>query len=104
MAYLPELEKYADRVTVVPQDEAGLLDLDAILGAPDPRALVYCCGPEPARRGRGTLQRLAARRRCTWSGSRPSRSTRATATTSFEIVLQRSGLTFTVPPDATVFQ
>ncbi len=104
MAYLPELEKYADRVTVVPQDEAGLLDLDAILGEPDPRALVYCCGPEPLL--------AAVEERCSdWphGGLHVERFAAKQVAhdgvdESFEIVLQRSGLSLTVAPDATVFQ
>ena len=46
MAFLPELAQYGDRVTVVPQDEAGFLDLDGVLGTPQEGTLVYCCGPE----------------------------------------------------------
>ncbi len=34
------------RVNIQPQDESGLLDLDAVLGAPEPGTVVYCCGPE----------------------------------------------------------
>lgn len=44
MAFLDRLEGN-DRVTVWPQDEKGLLDLDAVLGKPQPNTLVYCCGP-----------------------------------------------------------
>lgn len=48
MAFVDELtERYGDRVTIRPQDETGLLDLDDILADPDPTTLVYCCGPEP---------------------------------------------------------
>jgi ferredoxin len=47
MAFLDELAQYDERVSVRPQDETGLLDLDAALGAPAPGTLVYCCGPEP---------------------------------------------------------
>lgn len=47
MAFLPELERYGDRVSVYPQDIAGLLDLEALLGAPEPGTAVYCCGPAP---------------------------------------------------------
>ncbi|CAM5420300.1 iron-sulfur protein [Streptomyces avidinii] len=46
MPFLPELAVYGDRVTVVPEDEAGLPDL-APLGALGPDTLVYCCGPAP---------------------------------------------------------
>ena len=47
MAFLGELARYGSRVTVAPQDETGLLDLDSLLGTPQPGTLVYCCGPEP---------------------------------------------------------
>jgi ferredoxin-NADP reductase len=48
MAFVTELrDRYADRVSVCPQDENGLLDLDAALGAPVAGTAVYCCGPEP---------------------------------------------------------
>ncbi|MEV7415826.1 PDR/VanB family oxidoreductase [Streptomyces sp. NPDC089919] len=46
MPFLPELAGYGDRVTVVPQDEAGLLDL-SFLADLAPGTAVYCCGPEP---------------------------------------------------------
>lgn len=50
MAFRAELEQtYPGRVTVHPQDEAGLLDLAAILAEPGETAAdiaVYCCGPE----------------------------------------------------------
>ncbi|WP_438314800.1 PDR/VanB family oxidoreductase [Streptomyces sp. HUAS TT3] len=47
MPFLPELAGYGDRVTVVPEDEAGLPDLAGLLSGTAPDALVYCCGPEP---------------------------------------------------------
>lgn len=46
MPFLAELAPYGDRVTVVPEDEAGLPDLSA-LGALGPDTTVYCCGPAP---------------------------------------------------------
>ncbi|NXY94793.1 oxidoreductase [Streptomyces sp. BR123] len=47
MPFLPELAAYGGRVTVVPEDEAGLPDLAGRLCATSPGTLVYCCGPEP---------------------------------------------------------
>jgi ferredoxin-NADP reductase len=56
MAYLPELEAFGDRVTVVPQDEQGMLDLGAILY---PGLLLR---PRAVARGRGgAVRRLAPR-------------------------------------------
>lgn len=46
MPFLAELAPYGDRVTVVPEDEAGLPDL-SVLGALKPGTAVYCCGPAP---------------------------------------------------------
>jgi cytochrome P450/ferredoxin-NADP reductase len=47
MAFLDDLAAYGDRVTVWPQDEKGFIDLDGLLGRPQPDTKVYCCGPEP---------------------------------------------------------
>lgn len=44
MAFLTDLERYGERVVVVPQDECGLLDLQPI-GELSSDAKVYCCGP-----------------------------------------------------------
>jgi ferredoxin-NADP reductase len=103
MAFLDELVKYGDRVTIVPQDEMGMLDLESVLGTPQPDTLVYCCGPE------GLL--AAVEKYCeNWPpGSlhierftaKPQEPA-AEADTEFELVLQRSGLTLHVPPDKSV--
>jgi ferredoxin-NADP reductase len=47
MAFLDELAGYGDKVLIHPQDEYGLLDLDAALAGLGEGASVYCCGPEP---------------------------------------------------------
>lgn len=48
MAYLDELHVVGGGpVTLVPQDECGLMDLEAAVGAAAPGTAVYCCGPEP---------------------------------------------------------
>ncbi len=102
MAFLGELARYGDRVTVAPQDETGLLDLDSLLGTPQPDTLVYCCGPEPLL--------AAVEQRC---GAWPPRSlhverfsarplTAPVRTEAFEVKLARSELTLTVPPDRSI--
>jgi ferredoxin-NADP reductase len=102
MAFLDELARYGDRVTVVPQDEMGLLDLDAWLGVPQPDTLVYCCGPEPLL--------AAVEERCrAW----PPRSlhverfsarplTAPVRAEAFDVELARSKLRLTVPPDRSI--
>ncbi|MTE14571.1 PDR/VanB family oxidoreductase [Nocardia aurantiaca] len=44
LAFTGELARY-ERVTLVPQDEAGLLPIAALLA--ETTATVYCCGPAP---------------------------------------------------------
>jgi ferredoxin len=105
MAFRDELERYGDRVTFIPQDEAGLLDLDAILGTATPDTLVYTCGPE------GLLTAVEERCTAAWPADAlhlerfAARATQAPegGERSFELVLASSGLTLTVPPDRSVF-
>ncbi len=102
MAFLDELLAYGDRVTIAPQDEVGLLDLPAILGAPHEDTKIYCCGPGPLLDAveiasldwpRGTLhtERFAAK-----PLTEPVRSD------AFEVELRASGRTITVRPDVSV--
>ena len=104
MAFADELSTYAGRVTLVPQEEIGLLDLDSALGQPQDGTLVYCCGPE------GLLS--AVEQRCaSWPvgalhlerfAARPVEPD-TEAERPFELVLARSGLTLTVPASKSVF-
>jgi ferredoxin-NADP reductase len=104
MAFVDELAAYGDRVTIAPQDETGLLDLEAWLGTPEAGTLVYCCGPE------GLLS--AVEKHCAaWPPGalhlerfsvKPQEAGPADST--FELVLQRSGLTLQVPAGKSVFQ
>lgn len=48
MAFLEELASFGDgRVTLVPQDELGHIDLPGILKDVQEDTLIYACGPEP---------------------------------------------------------
>ncbi|MGX1912066.1 PDR/VanB family oxidoreductase [Streptomyces phaeochromogenes] len=103
MAFVEELSLYGDKVRIAPQDESGLLDLAAELGTPQPDTLVYCCGPGPL------LD--AVEERCSeWpKGSlhveRFQPKVQETgADTEFEVVLERSGHTLTVPADVSVLE
>lgn len=105
MAFLTELEPYGDKVTLLPQDEAGFPDLDALLGTPEPGTLVYTCGPT------GLLDAVEARCASWPSGSLHLERFAAKAAeadaggdSEFELVLQRSGLTLTVPADKSIFE
>ncbi|MGI3200744.1 PDR/VanB family oxidoreductase [Streptomyces sp. GLT-R25] len=101
MAFVEELSIYGDKVRIAPQDEAGLLDLAAELGTPQPGTLVYCCGPGPlldaveercAQWPKGSLHVERFQPKVQETG----------ADTEFEVVLERSGRTLTVPADVSV--
>ncbi|MDN5915843.1 MAG: PDR/VanB family oxidoreductase [Pseudonocardia sp.] len=102
MAFRDELARYGDRVRVVPQDEEGLLDLDAALGAPSSDTVAYCCGPAP-------LLDALARASADWEPDRV-RTERFTAVEQgppqraqpFQVELARTGTTVTVTPADTV--
>lgn len=90
---------YGDRVTLFPQDETGLLDLDALLGGPPPGTEVYCCGPEPLL--------AAVEARCPAGSLHVERFTPVAATgprAAFEVELAVSGRTLAVPPDRSILQ
>jgi len=102
MAFLAELAPYGDKVSVRPQDESGLLDLDQLLAQPQPDTKVYCCGPEPLL--------AAVEQRCAMWPKRSLHVERFVAkplttpvlTDAFEVYLAQSDLTVIVPPDKSV--
>lgn len=105
MAFLDRLADYRDRVTLWPEDERGMLDLDVMLSEPADGVLVYCCGPA------GLID--AVEKRCaTW----PEHSLRVerfvpktpAAPTGpdgpIEVVCARSGVIVGVPADVTILE
>jgi cytochrome P450/ferredoxin-NADP reductase len=102
MAFLDELAAYGDRVTVWPEQESGLLDLDGLLGIPREDTLVYACGPEPllaAIEQRCILWPHGALHLERFAPKPMGEPVRAEA---FDVVLERSGLTVTVPSDRSI--
>jgi cytochrome P450/ferredoxin-NADP reductase len=102
MAFVDELARYGDDVSIHPQDETGLLDLDALLGEPQPDTAVYCCGPEPLLAA--VEQRCAPwpRRSLHVERFNPKPLTAPVLTEAFEVHLARAGITVTVPPDRSI--
>nr|WP_208383092.1 PDR/VanB family oxidoreductase [Modestobacter marinus] len=110
MAFLQALEAleaktgHGLRVTLHPQDEVGLIDLDRILGTPQPDTAVYCCGPEPLL--------TAVEQRCTdWPPGAlhverfaPKEQGERVLSGDFDVELTLSGTTLTVPPDKSILQ
>ncbi|MFI6551282.1 PDR/VanB family oxidoreductase [Streptomyces prunicolor] len=98
IAFTEELGRYGDRVTVAPQDEVGLLDLPSVLDAVPEGTLVYCCGPGPL------LDAVEAR--CPGDILHMERfqpkDQVAGVDTEFEVLLEQSGKTVTVPVGVSV--
>jgi ferredoxin-NADP reductase len=105
MAFVDELSKYGERVTIWPQDERGFLDLASVLGSPRDDTLVYCCGPEglltaveqACRRwpkGALHLERFAAKPQA------PS----VDVIDNFQVVCRRSGITVDIGPGESILE
>lgn len=102
MAFLDELEAYGDRITIAPRDEVGDLDIDGALAACGPGVQVYCCGPAPLMKavertsvampaGTVHVERFA-----------PKDIGPAGQENSFEVALERSGLSVEVAADESI--
>jgi ferredoxin-NADP reductase len=106
MAFIDTLERHGERITVWPQDEQGMLDLDSVLGEPRENTLVYCCGPE------GLLGAVEEACRAWPEGSlhierfsaKPLDEPSPDALESFEVECQRSGVTVTVPAGRSIYE
>lgn len=104
MAFREELSRYGDRLTEWPEDERGLIELDALLGEPRPGVAVYACGPEPLIE--------AVEQRCTaWPpGSlhverfHPRPGALDGARSAFEVVLDASDETIAVAADQSIVE
>jgi cytochrome P450/ferredoxin-NADP reductase len=102
MAFLDELAAYGDRVTVVPQDELGHLDLPGLLGEAREDTLVYACGPEP-------LLRAAEERAAHWPKDSlrlerfaPKAVERTVPDGAFEVEFAESGTVVEVGAEETI--
>jgi ferredoxin-NADP reductase len=108
MAFADELaDRYPDRVTVWPQDQRGLLDLDSLFKEPEDHTLVYCCGPEALlsaveqhsshwQAGILHIERFAAKS--------PTTNDAGCALDQFEVVCQRSGINIEVTADQSILE
>ncbi|MDL5154832.1 PDR/VanB family oxidoreductase [Actinomycetospora termitidis] len=97
MAFLDELR--ADRTTVVPQDEQGLLPLAAWLGPVDPDTIVYACGPAPLLAAVAELVPAARLRTELFVAAELAAPVRDTP---FTVELARAGATVTVDAGTSV--
>ncbi len=110
MAFVDNLQRYGDRVSVCARDAQDGANFRANLGSalaePGENTLVYCCGPE------GLLS--AVEDACkTWPpdslhierfSAKALEEPSPGALETFEVECQRSGMTLTVPPDKSIYQ
>lgn len=107
IAFRPRLERYPPgMVTLVPQDTAGLPDLDDALAGVGPGGKVYCCGPA------GMI--AAVEQACDRAGLRPhlhvehftgavvNAADHQPDDTEFDVELARTGAVLRVPVGRTV--
>jgi ferredoxin len=108
MAFLERLERLGDRVTIWPEDEHGLLDLQRAVAETDPDAAIYCCGPEPLIAAVESLCKSISRAapHVERFSARPGHAAEIedALDTEFEIVLAKSGIRLTVPVGMTIIQ
>lgn len=105
MAFAAEVSALGDRVTLLPGTaiEPMAAELDMRLGTPTADTLVYACGPE------GLLSAVEARCAAWPAGSLhlerfTPKAVDGAMDTEFEAVLERSGITITVPVGRSIFE
>jgi len=108
MAFLGELKRFGERVTVCARDEQHgnfRTNMESILSAPQENTLVYCCGPE------GLLE--AVEKGCDhWPDgslhierfSAKEVEEPSDVLETFEVECQRSGVTLTVPLGKSIYE
>lgn len=105
MAFLESLRQdFPGKVTAVPQDTDGIIDLDSLLGIPQPGVLVYCCGPEPLLAA--VEQRIQAWPDGTLHVERFAPKPRASGdvNSAFEVEIDSTGEVLIVPSDRSVLE
>jgi ferredoxin-NADP reductase len=102
MAFTDEVAGYGGRGVLYPQDTAGLMPLDEILGPAADGAAVYCCGPEPL------LLAVEERHRARRAGSlhverfHPRAAVGSLAEEAFEVELSSTGTVVRVAPGQSI--
>jgi ferredoxin-NADP reductase len=105
MAFCDLLAQHGERVRLQPEDEQGLLDVAAFVGAPERRHAIYCCGP-----GRllDAVEALAEG----WAAGvlhverfapvAPKAGDDDGMLETFEVMLERSQITLAIPPGKSI--
>ncbi|WP_216895354.1 PDR/VanB family oxidoreductase [Nocardia alni] len=105
MAFARELRaRYGERVTLVPQDEQGLIDLASLVGEPAEGTLIYCCGPTPLLEAVETAAAQWPQGALRFERFTPVEGIRSDPDEAFEVELALSDLVLTVPPGKSILE
>ena len=104
MAFLDELARYGDNVLVVPQDEAGLIDIVGALEKAGQGTLVYGCGPEPMLAAVEAAMTDWPRGSLHVERFQPAEQAHEDDDTAFEVEFVASGVTATVPAGSSILE
>ena len=103
MAFLDELAGYGNKVAVYPENQSGILDLEAYIGTPQRGTVVYVCGPEALISAVETLCQGWPEGALNLERFKPTDYTKAQdSDEEFEVVLQQSGVTITVTKEESI--
>lgn len=104
MAFLDEIEQYGARVTLWPQDTAGIIPVKDLVAALEPGAAVYCCGPEPLLNAVEDAMAHLPAEQLHVERFRPRQDLLQQERTAFDIVLDYSELELHVPAEKTIIE
>lgn len=104
MAFLDELEQYGDRVTLWPQDTAGIIPVKGLVAGLEPGEVVYCCGPEPLLNAVEDAMSHLPAEQLHVERFRPRQDLLQKERAAFDIVLDYSELELHVPADKTIIE
>lgn len=102
MALLRELAVFGANVAIMPEDEEGLLPVEAILNEAAAETAVYCCGPEPLIQAVENGAQMHRRSAPHVERFNPREIVRGEDDRPFEVVLSRSGRTLEIPADRSI--
>ncbi|MBB1024184.1 MULTISPECIES: PDR/VanB family oxidoreductase [unclassified Dietzia] len=104
MAFAEELNNtWGPRVLLRPQDEYGLLDLQALLSTPTDDTAVYCCGPSPLLDAIDTACQTWPTGALHMERFAPVSDTPSgEGDTEFEVEFAQSEVTLTIPADRSI--
>jgi ferredoxin-NADP reductase len=105
MAFAQELvERYGDQVSLVPQEEFGLIDLKTLLKEPSEGTRIYCCGPEPLLNAVQSASEHWPEDTLHFERFVPADQDESKPNESFEVELSESGMVVSVPADKSILQ